>query len=290
MVPLVTSWLLSQRWAWRGLERLNRTRRQYACLVFLIVLAAGAVLALENVSDGLARGLLAISLVLLSVPLILLASNRLAVPLNSHRFYVSVGALIAVIGCIALGCIELRGAVDPMASHHETAEHEMWFVLLAALVIGPALTAVTWPFRQMQGEVHIAPSSCKLVIAGERIKDLHKLRAKDKGKFCRLRGWKTELLGLYRSDEKPSSTRGRGMERGVVAEPVGNTEADWSSGVRSTVKLPPYEKAEFDHFCDVAKEPAEQSGLDDEERKIRSLIRSHMGVVLATPSLHSSAG
>lgn len=277
MVPLGTSWLLSLRWVWRGLERLNRTRRQYIALGILILIAAGLTFALERVGDGLARGLLATSLVTLSVPLILLASNRLAVPLNSHRFYVSLCALIAAIGCVALGCIEMRGAIDRMASHHETAEHELLYLLLAALVIGPVLTVVTWPFRQMQGEVHIAPAACKLVVAGERIRDLPKLRGDGRERPSRLRGWKTELLGLYRQDEAATRpTPGQAMERGVVAEPVANTEADWSSGVRSTVKLPPYEQGEFEHFCRIADEDPVQSGLNEDERNVRRLIKADM--------------
>jgi hypothetical protein len=295
MIPLATSWLLSLRWVWRGLQRLNKTRLQYAALMVLLAIAAGMILCLEHVHDGFFRGLLAISLVMLSIPLILLASNRLAVPLNSHRFYVSLGALIAAIGCVAVGCVEMRGAIDPMASHHEIAEHQLLYLLPAALAVGPMLTMFTWPARQMGGEAHIAPAACKLVIAGERIRDLPKLRSEDKGKFGRLRGWRTELLGRYPNEEEEEEeeeikpTPGRGIERGVVAEPVANTEADWSSGVRSTVKLPPYEKCEFDHFCAVAEEDPAQSGLDKEEREMRRLIRANMDA-LRTASASAIAG
>ncbi len=277
MVPLATSWLLSLRWVWRGLERLNGTKRQYLALLVLIVVAGGITLGLEHVGDGLFRGLLAVSLVTLSIPLILLASNRLAVPLNSNRFYVSLGALGAAIGCIALGCIEMRGAIDPAASRHETAEPQFLYLLLIALGAGIALTSSTWWTRQKPGSVHIAPAACKLVIAGERIRDLPKLRAKDERKLSWWQAVKTELFGLDAKDEggfKP--TTGRGIERGVVAEPVANTEADWSSGVRSTVRLPPYEEGEFAHFCEVAEEDPRHSGLDQDEHEIRRRIKSYM--------------
>jgi hypothetical protein len=159
-----------------------------------------------------------------------------------------------------MGCIEMRGAIDPLANHHETAETVALYLLGVAILVGPLLTVFTWPTRQMSGEVHIAPAVCREVIAGRRIRDLRKLRAEDEGKLCRVRGWKK----LWES----TASSGRASGEGVVAEPVANTEADWSSGVRSTVELPPWEPGEFRHFVESGEESPDVGSLSTEERKI----------------------
>ncbi len=59
---------------------------------------------------------------------------------------------------------------------------------------------------------------------------------------------------------------------GVIAEPVDSTEADWSSGVRSTVRLPPGERQgpgetdEFSYFTQFPKGSVERR-LDKYERE-----------------------
>jgi hypothetical protein len=268
-IPLATSWLLSLRFVWRGLNRLDTTLRQYLWLFCLTGAALAIVFALEQVPDGLLRGLLALSLLLLAVPLILLASNRAAVSLDAHRCYLPVGAMLVAVVCVALGCIEMRSAIDPDANHHEVAEtRAIYALLLAAFAAGPLLTLLTWPFRQMPGEAHIAPGVQEALVAGERIRDLPRLRNTEFRQLPCLRRLK-KRLGGWRGLFKSLSESGLTTERGVVAERVDNTEADWSSGVRSTVVLPPWQAGEYSHFVDLPEVPYED--LTDEEREIRKM-------------------
>lgn len=239
-LPLATSWLLSLPAVWRGLGALRTTLRQYLALLALVIWTAAVVFAIRDASDGLVRELGAAALMLTSIPLILLAANRAAVPLNVHRGYASIGALLAAIVCLGLGCTEMRAGFDPGAEAHRTVEVWAMAGLAAALWAGPALTVVTWPFRQMEGEVHMAPSICKLAIDRFRIRDLPVLRGSRKGWRWRLRDWK-KLRSLVFPAARPRAA-------GVPVEPVADSEADWSSGIRSTIQLPEPAPGEFAYF------------------------------------------
>jgi hypothetical protein len=53
----------------------------------------------------------------------------------------------------------------------------------------------------------------------------------------------------------------------LTVEPAGNSEADWSSGVRSSTGLPDFVEGEFTHMIELGQEPeeAEDDPTDGEE-------------------------
>jgi hypothetical protein len=69
----------------------------------------------------------------------------------------------------------------------------------------------------------------------------------------------------------------------VIAEPVGKTEGDWSSGVRSTAGLPPFAEKEFKRLVDVQSDPSSEAdpGATQDEK---ADLKAHMGALLGEDS------
>ncbi len=179
-IPMATSWLLGQGFVWRGLKVLNSVWRQYAALLVQVVLGLVVLYLLSVTGDRTAlRAALASCLLLLTVTLILLASNRLAVQLETSRRFVSVGAILVAAVYLALGCVELQSAFAPHAHWHVDAETVGRFTIVIASISGLLLWLITQIFGPREEELSIAPQVGRALIAGERIRELRRLRELD---------------------------------------------------------------------------------------------------------------
>lgn len=266
-VPLATSWLLSLRMVWRRLGWLHSTRRQYAALACLVAVALLLVAALEHVGEnGILRAGIATTLVLTTVPLILLASNRLPLPIDAGRYFVSLGALFAAFTCLLLGCVELRAAFDDDAKFHETAEMIAMSLLPGALVVGILLWSITWLFREREDEVHLPPAVARDLIAGKRIRELRRLRP----------GREQELRVMRGRTEDDAPFTAMHVDYPVTTESVGATAADWSSGLRSSVDLPGFLDGEFARYLKREPRRVDNPELAEGELKTRRLLEAHM--------------
>lgn len=177
-IPMATSWLLSLPGVWRGLKVLHNTFRQYVALFIQAALVALIVFLLKGNAGGdtVLRAGLASSLLLLTVTLTLLASNRLAVELDASRRFVSVGALILAAACLAGGCLELQSVFAPHA-HWRIEVEAVWFWLaLLAPLTGIVLWTITRIFGPREDELSIAPQMGRALLRGERIRELRRLR------------------------------------------------------------------------------------------------------------------
>lgn len=187
-VPLGTSWLLSHWMVWRQLKKLNTIRRQEIVLgvligvgvltmIGLVLLSGNGREAPSGLATQIVRTVLAVGLILLPIPLILLATNRVGVRIKDDRKYLAVGASTAALVCLALGCIELRAAFDAEAGVHEIAE---WVALLLLVVLapstGPVLKFFGSFFHPKAHEIHLSPSAGAAVINHERIREIRELR------------------------------------------------------------------------------------------------------------------
>lgn len=176
-VPMATSWLLSLPVVWKGLAVLNSVGRQYVALGIQVSLAfVLAVLLSESGGNTAQRAALAIGMLFLAVTLILLATNRLAIEMETSRRFVSIGAMLAAAACLVLSCVELQRIFAPYASWQIDVESvEKWIFLLAPST-GIALWAVTRLVGPGREELSISPEVGKALIAGERIRELRRLR------------------------------------------------------------------------------------------------------------------
>jgi len=267
-VPLATSWLLSLPLVWRSLGKLSDVERQYSAMVVLLTISTGIVLVETHLSpDRFDRGALAVLLMVMTVPLILLASNRFSVPLASKRYFISVGLALAAFVCLLTGCAELRRAVDPGADYYETAERLAVVLLPASLFLGGLLSLFTWPAREGKREVHVAPAVLKAAVAGRRTPELRRLRPGPRQSPIAL------PVPLGDVDGVPAEFLQ--IDHPVQEEPVGDTEADWSWGVRSTVDLPAYAEGEFERFIEGSPGSGEEedalalAGSEREALKLR---------------------
>ena len=176
-IPLVTSWLLSLDAVWRGRETLKTVGRQWAALAVLGGLAAGLAFLLPRVGgDTIIRAGLASCLLLLSVMLILLASNRLPVALEANRKFLSVGAMLVAIGCLVLGCVELQRICAPDATWHSDVERVEFGLLIFAPISGGLLWLVSRFFNPRRDELSVSLAVGQELVAGERIRELRRLR------------------------------------------------------------------------------------------------------------------
>lgn len=176
-IPLVTSWLLSLDAVWRGRETLKTVGRQWAALAVLGGLAAGLAYLLPRAGgDTIFRAGLASCLLLLSVMLILLASNRLPVALEANRKFLSVGAMLAAIGCLVLGCVELQRIFAPDATWQKDVERVEFGLLMLAPISGGLLWLVSRFFKPRRDELSVSVAVGHELVAGERIRELRRLR------------------------------------------------------------------------------------------------------------------
>jgi hypothetical protein len=179
-VPIATSWLRSLPAVWRGLGALNSVGRQYIALGLQVILAALLTVLLTEAGRNTAlRVGLAVCLLILAVTLTLLATNHLAIKMETNRRFVAVGAVIASVACLILGCVELQRIFAPNARWQIDVESvEIWIILLAPSA-GILLWAITRVFGPGDGELSISPAVGKALIAGERIRELRRLRELD---------------------------------------------------------------------------------------------------------------
>lgn len=177
-VPLATSWLISSPMAWHQLKKLNTARLQYMLMGLLVAAVVGLVLLLEDHLGSAARAGLAVVLLGTTVPLLLLATNRAAVPITEPRRYVSVSACSAALLCLALGCVELRASFDQGAHLRAVLEPILVLAILVSPFAGLLLELATSPFRPSQEVIDISPEDGRNLIARESLGRLRELRAK----------------------------------------------------------------------------------------------------------------
>ncbi|HVD41455.1 MAG TPA: hypothetical protein VNC16_10700 [Solirubrobacterales bacterium] len=244
LIPLVTSWLLSLDAVWRAREALNSVTRQYLALFGLAALALGLVVLLPHTGgDTIFRAALASCLLLLSVLMILLASNRLAVSLEANRKFLSVAAMTLAALCLVLGCVELQKISAPDANWQKDAEDLARAILPVAFFSGLALWGITRIFGPRRGELSIAPSVGQALIAEERIRELRRLREINANPEAT---WRRVISGAKRL--RPTSGQESeeiGVQSKVKVEPAGKTEGDWVIANSSSTELPEYREEEF---------------------------------------------
>jgi hypothetical protein len=271
-VPLATSWLLSLRMIWPRLKRLNTTRKQNRILVGQVLLAFLSVMALQRLGNNEAfRASIAVLLLAMTVPMILVATNRLAVPMDEKRDFLSLSAFVAALICLLLGCTELRAAFDPDAQFHERAEELALVLLFLAPAMGPTLATVTSYFHEKDGEVHVAPAVAEALFEGRRIRELHRLRPDEEPD--------PEPIENTAAADDPYPSMP--IDTPVAAEPVGTSAADWSTSLRSTVDLPRYEPDEFRFLVERPPWKRPDPGLERVEGEVRKRLAGHMAALRA---------
>lgn len=181
-VPLATSWLRSLPVVWRSLGFLNTVRRQYIALGVQVALASLIAFLLAKAGgDTALRAGLAICPLILTVTLILLATNRLAIEMETSRRFVSVGAMIAAVACLVLGCVELQRIFAPNAHWQIDVESVERGIILLAPATGILVWAVAGIFGAGAQELSVSPEVGRSLIRGERIRELRRLRELDTG-------------------------------------------------------------------------------------------------------------
>jgi hypothetical protein len=265
LIPLVTSWLISLDAVWRAREALNSVARQYLALLVLAALALGLVVLLPRTGgDTIFRAALASCLLLLSVLMILLASNRLAVSLEANRKFLSVAAMTLAALCLVLGCVELEKISAPDANWQKDAEDLAKAILPVAFFSGLALWGITRIFGPRRGELSIAPSVGQALIAEERIRELRRLREIDANPEA---PWRRVISGAKRL--RSTSSQGDeeiGGRSKVKVEPAGRTEGDWVIANSSSTELPEYRKEEFRNLVQPKDEgPGVETEIKAEE-------------------------
>lgn len=178
-VPLGTSWLLSSPIVWFRLKKISSRRRQWGTLAGGILLALLGIAGLICLCDDpIGRASLAAYLLALTVILSVIANDRAAMKVNVSRNYIAVSFLSAGFICLALGCIELRGAVGDSGHLQYWAERAAVLALMFSLVSGALLHRVTRTrlFRPKPDEIHVSPTVGKAILAKEKVLELATLR------------------------------------------------------------------------------------------------------------------
>lgn len=173
-IPLGTGWLLSVPFVWRQLKRLKSGRLQKYALWISVALALIGVVVLTRCGedDPIARGIVAVYLLLIAVGMTVLANNRAAIPIGRSRRYIAVCFLLAGLTCLALACVELKGAVDNASGLQTTAERVAAVTLIASLFAGRMLSWVTSPFSPDSDEIHVSPTVGHTLVAEESVREL----------------------------------------------------------------------------------------------------------------------
>jgi len=197
------------------MQRLDSVDKQYeafnVAVLVAVVLAAGLLL---TGNCGLARACVAVALLLIAVPLSLLATDRLQVPIVETRNFLSFGTIFAAIVCVVIACFELHTALVEPDNSPVALELLAIVLLVVSTRLGYWLRRRTRRFHEKVGEVHLAPTEARALLAGGRVRELLRLRS---------------------------------PERDEATAPASSTEGNLSWGVRSTVHLPDYEPNEFEH-------------------------------------------
>ncbi len=180
-VPLLTSWVLSVPAVWRQLLKLDTVADQFDALCMIVSLAVIVLAGLIPVEHAPPlRAIGGAVLLLLTAPLILLASNRAAVEISTNRRYLAVSAFVAAVICLILGCVELHAVTDRGFVDGFAARAEVWgaVALAASLAAGPLLSLVTKGFGPRSDEIDVSPEIGRALVAGDRIHELNTLLAR----------------------------------------------------------------------------------------------------------------
>jgi hypothetical protein len=179
-IPLGTSWLLSIPLVWRQMKLLGSRRRQQRALWALVAMALVAVAALSFLDDErIARGAIAVYLLLLAVAMTVVANDRAAMAIGKSRRYVAVCFLIAGFTCLALACIELRATICENSHLQTWAERGAALALVGSLFAGEAISALTKKADPAEDEVHVSPAVGRAMLAGETVRELTILRERE---------------------------------------------------------------------------------------------------------------
>ncbi len=267
-VPLATSWLLSLPLARRQLQKLATIRAQYVAFVVMDLVAIAMATTLIFTDDiPLLQGWLAIGLLVMTVPMSLLASNRLPIPIVKNRDFISVGTIFAAFICLILGCLELHTAILHGDNDHRTVELGAIALLVLAIPLGALVRGIASRFWEKQGEVHIARNDAKELLEGKRLSELVQLRPPDEI---------DHVLGQLSDPYSPTR-----IDRPMMEEMVGSSEGAWSWGVRSTVHLPGYSRTEFEHLLGTWPRTDEPGTRQNLEIETKEKLSEHMGAIKA---------
>jgi hypothetical protein len=180
-VPLGTSWILSSPLAWSQLKKLKSWQLQIAALTVCVFLAVLGMVGLILVgSESIAEGTIAVYLLVLTMGIMALANNRVAMRIGRSRGTVVFSCLVAGLVCFALACIELRAAIDPGPGPEAVVELVAIGIVIFSLVAG---YIKTWLFKWTAAkadEIHISPQAGKALLAGESISELTVLRNRER--------------------------------------------------------------------------------------------------------------
>jgi hypothetical protein len=237
-IPLATSWALSVEAIWRQLERLDTPSRQRWALWPPVAVAAAILLGL-HLLDGapVARAVGGVTLLLLTVPLILLASNGGAIKTGGRRHGLVARASLAAATCFVMGCAELHAIGDPHLAGELKPSMELWGAgALGVVLLGGGLLGnlarrlgIGMGHRIATDRIDVHPEVGRALIAGEGIYELAKLREREE--------W---ALG------GPREARTAAEEEEMKKE--GRAEADWAAGMISTLTLPNFTEGEIEHL------------------------------------------
>jgi hypothetical protein len=180
-VPLGTSWLLSSPLAWSQLKKLKSWQLQISALTGCVILAVAGMVGLILVgSESIAEGTIAVYLLVLTIVIMALANNRVAMPIGRSRGNVVFSCLVAGLACVGLACVELRAAIDPGPGPESIVKSIAIVVVVFSLVAG---YLKTWIFKWTAAkadEIHVSPQAGKALLAGETINELIVLRNRER--------------------------------------------------------------------------------------------------------------
>ena len=130
----------------------------------------------------MSRGSLAAFLLFLPVMTSVVANDRAAMPVKTSRNYISVSFLGVGFTCLALGCIELRSAIQDPVQPYTSVE----WAALGALLLSVVVTLLLYGATRLPGarpnrdEVHVSPSVGKAMLARERVREMTTLDKREK--------------------------------------------------------------------------------------------------------------
>jgi len=176
-VPLGTSWVLSSPLVWSQLKKLKSWQLQLSALgafVFLATVGIGGltVVDTESLAEAVLSGSIAVYLLFLTIWIMALANNRVAMPIGRSRGTVVFSCLVAGLTCASLACIELRASIDPGPGPKPIVEWVALALVLASLLAGYVKTWIFGWTSANEGEIHVSPQAGKELLAGESITEL----------------------------------------------------------------------------------------------------------------------
>lgn len=180
-VPMGTSWLLSSPLAWSQLRKLRSQHLQRMALLSAVVLAAVGIDALILIgSPSIAEGAIAVYLLFLTIGIIALANNRVAMPIGQSRGNVVFSLLIASVTCLALACVELRAAIDPGPGPEIEVEVAALGLVGLSLFAGNLKRFFSRFTAPELDEIHVSPQVGRALLAKEAVAELSILRSRER--------------------------------------------------------------------------------------------------------------